>query len=187
MNRKEIPVALRPDLKFRYECTDEPVDSQAKCAGMSPLTYRRCVKELGWRPQRVDRLGRRQMVSERPLDMPVITPEDFAEAAAILPDDGVPDDSVALARRIRLAVQRELIALERSRETIDPRFRTQTESVARVLGGLTRALQEAKRLEEVASPRREKDTDDFPRDFAELRRALSQRLEAILAEREDDV
>lgn len=187
MNRKEIPAALQPDLKFRFECTDESVESLAKCAGMATQTFRQRAKELGWKPKNVDRRGRRQMVFARNYDPPVITEQQFEAARAALPKDGEAADDIEIARRIRRAVEHELAAVEFARKDIDPSQRTQTESITRILSGLTRALQEARRIEETAVAPTVKDHDDFPREFSELRRALSARLDAILAERTDEV
>jgi len=186
MNRKQIPLALQPDLKFRYECTDESVESLAKCAGMAPQTFRQRAKELGWKAQNVDRRGRRQMVMARDYEPPVITEQQFEEARLKLPIDGEPADDIALARRIRRAVEHELAAIEIARKDIAPAQRTQTESITRILAGLTRALQEARRIEDTAVSPTAKDHDDFPREFSELRRALAARLDALVAEQEEE-
>lgn len=196
MNRKEIPLALQPDLKFRYECTDEPIHDLAKCAGMSPDVFRRRAKELGWKAKNLDRRGRRQMILVRAVEEPFITREDFEQGCASIPDGDKPADAASLARRIRGAIERELAAIEVARKTIDPARSVQTESITRVLMGLTRALQEARQLEvaalrPVAAPQQQEskaeaiDDDAVPADRDELRRVLAQRMADFMASRVD--
>ncbi len=186
MHRKHIPPALQPDLKFRYERTDESVESLAKCAGMAAATFRLRAKEYDWTPLNVDRRGRRQMVHARDYEPPVITEQQFEAARASIPDNGAPAGDVEIAQRIRRAVEHELAAIEFARKDIDPSKRTQTESITRILAGLTRALQEARRIEDTAVPPAARDHDDFPREFSELRRALAARLDALVAEQEEE-
>jgi hypothetical protein len=194
MKRKEIPVALQPDLKFRYECTDESIRNLARCAGMSVEPFRLRVKELGWRAQRLDRIGRRQMVTIRAVEEPFVTPEHYEAGRATIQQGGEAVDTLTLAGRIRGAIERELAAIEQARKKIDSRHSVHTESVARVLTGLTRALQEARRLEvgalppSVPLPSQEQkagdvDDDPVPTDRDELRRALAERIEKFVASR----
>jgi hypothetical protein len=196
MKRKEIPVALLPDLKFRYECTDEPIHDLAKCAGMSPDVFRKRAKELGWKAKNLDRRGRRQMILVRAVEEPFITPDEFAQGCAGIAARDEPADAASLARRIRGAIERELAAIEVARRTIDPARSVQTESITRVLTGLTRALQEARQLEVAAlrpvtasqqqdSKAEAIDDDAVPTDRDELRRALAQRIADFVASQTD--
>lgn len=196
MKRKEIPVALLPDLKFRYECTDEPIHDLAKCAGMSPDVFRKRAKELGWKAKNLDRRGRRQMILVRAVEEPFITPDEFAQGCAVIAESDEPADAASLARRIRGAIERELAAIEVARRTIDPARSVQTESITRVLTGLTRALQEARQLEVAAlrpvtasqqqdSKAEAIDDDAVPTDRDELRRALAQRIADFVASQTD--
>ncbi len=188
--RLEIPVALRPELKRDYECSTIPVDQLAARAGMSGRTFSARIRELGWLPRRVDLRGHR---------LPMLPPDETAPAAtadhpvaadhqepAGLPSD--PADCAALARRIRRAVEQELAEIERVRRMIDPAETAKAEGIARTLAALARTLQEAMRLEEQARAQPQySDNDDVPRDFEELRRRLSQRLEALVAEQESEI
>jgi hypothetical protein len=187
--RLEIPVAMRPQLKRDYECSLIPLDHLAARVGMSTKTLSARIRELGWRPRRVDLRGRR---------LPLKHPEDEAAVAAVetaapdkeppgnLPDD--PADCAALALRIRRAIEQELAEIERLRMKLDPAETHKAEGIARTLAALARTLQEAMRLEDQARPQTSSadagGDDELPRDFDELRRALSQRLDALVAERE---
>lgn len=183
--RLEIPVALRAELKRDYECSLVPVDHLAARAGMSSRTFHARIRELGWRPRRTDQRGRRLPMRRHDDETP---PPSLAEADTprALPSD--PADCAALALRIRRAIEQELAEIERVRSLIDPAETAKAEGIARTLAALARTLQEAMRLEEQAGAHPEPSgDDDVPRDFEELRRALSRRLDAIVAEREGAV
>ena len=182
--RLEIPVALRPELKRDYECSTIPVDQLAARAGMSGRTFSARVRELGWLPRRVDLRGHRLPMLPPDEAVPVATADHHEPAG--LPSD--PADCAALARRIRRAVEQELAEIERVRRMIDPAETAKAEGIARTLAALARTLQEAMRLEEQARAQPQHlNNDDVPRDFDELRRRLSQRLEALVAEQESEI
>lgn len=182
--RLEIPVALRPELKRDYECSTIPVDQLAARAGMSGRTFTARIRELGWLPRRVDLRGHRLPMLPPDDTVPVAETPDHLEPG-IVPD---PADCAALARRIRRAVEQELAEIERVRRMIDPAETAKAEGIARTLAALARTLQEAMRLEEQARAQPQySNNDDVPRDFDELRRRLSQRLEALVAEQESEI
>jgi hypothetical protein len=71
---------------------------------------------------------------------------------------------------------------------LPPAETAKAEGIARTLAALARTLQEAMRLEEQARAQPQySNNDDVPRDFDELRRRLSQRLEALVAEQESEI
>jgi len=98
-----------------------------------------------------------------------------AEAAA-KPADGV------LIDRVSRSIERELGAIERIIGVRAKRGqRTETERRARTLASLARTLAELRKLRSERERTRPRDDDAIPRDLDELRRALSRRLDQMVA------
>lgn len=151
-SRKEIPVALLPEIKRAYENASMPVEKLARHAGLSPRTFLYRVRELGWTRNGIAQGGGRE-----------------------------PPGTQALAMRIRSNVERELSAFERLREMQGGGDIAKFDLAARMLTGLLRSLQEAMRLEQTPPRQEAAEADDVPRDIEELRRALLDRVEKLAA------
>jgi|DewCreStandDraft_4_1066084.scaffolds.fasta_scaffold132963_1 hypothetical protein len=89
-------------------------------------------------------------------------------------------DRGALAARIQAAAEHEIAAVERILAALGGSDPAATEAAARTLASLARTLRELVHLD-VSAPAPEPD-DELPRDLDELRRALAQRLDRLIAD-----
>lgn len=113
---------------------------------------------------------------------------------APVPDACGPDivtaaDAATLAVRIQRVVERELAALERIVASLGPgsRHNGEAERAARVLASLARTSREMKLIDSLKPTPEPSDDDAVPRDLDELRRALAEKLERLVAGNDSDV
>lgn len=97
-------------------------------------------------------------------------------------NDPPPASGLPLVDRVTHAIERELTQIELivSGSHVKPEQRTEAERRARTLASLARTLAQLRKLR-AADDKRAPDDDSIPRDLDELRRALSRRLEQMVA------
>jgi hypothetical protein len=113
---------------------------------------------------------RRRLVKSRPVARALAARNGGAEPAQA---------RAALTARIQAAVEREIEAVERLLTALGASEPAETEGTARTLASLARTLRELVHLD--TSPPEPVD-EQPPRDLDELRRALAQRLDELIAE-----
>jgi hypothetical protein len=95
-----------------------------------------------------------------------------------------PLDRSALAARIQRSIERELDAIERVLDLLQPQNGNEAERAARTLAALARTLREVATLDSDPAAEADPDDDAGPRDMDEFRRDLARQIESIIAERE---
>jgi hypothetical protein len=188
--RKHIPPALLNQLRYEYEETNTPIADLATRADMSKWTFHRCVRDLKWSMRVPGRGGFRHSTplstfagkrAAAEAEKPGVTPN---SAAPALPSAN-PLDRSALAARIQRSIERELDAIERVLDLLQPQNGNEAERAARTLAALARTLREVATLDTDTSAEADPDDDAGPRDMEEFRRELTRRMESIIAERTD--
>ena len=98
-------------------------------------------------------------------------------------DDPPPASGALLIERVTRAIERELSLIEVivGGSHLKPQQRTEAERRARTLASLARTLGEVTRLRASEEKVKPADDDAVPRDLDEFRRALSRRLEQVVA------
>ncbi|KPG00394.1 hypothetical protein IP86_06975 [Rhodopseudomonas sp. AAP120] len=98
-------------------------------------------------------------------------------------DDPPPESGVSLIDSVSRAVEREItqIGVIVGGHHLKQAQRTEAERRARTLASLARTLAELRKLRSDEDRKRARDDDAIPRDLDELRRALSRRLEQMVA------
>jgi hypothetical protein len=98
-------------------------------------------------------------------------------------DDPPPASGAMLIERVTRAIERELSLIEVivGGNHLKPQQRTEAERRARTLASLARTLGEVTRLRASEEKVKPADDDAVPRDLDEFRRALSRRLEQVVA------
>jgi hypothetical protein len=98
-------------------------------------------------------------------------------------DDPPPASGTVLIERVTRAIERELSLIEVivGGSHLKPQQRTEAERRARTLASLARTLGEVTRLRASEEKVKPADDDAVPRDLDEFRRALSRRLEQVVA------
>lgn len=180
--RKQIARDKIAEAKHLYESTLVPVDDIAALLGISRRTFSNRVNEWGWQKRKT---GAQDVMKVRSRPLAGLQPSIVYEAmsrkgAGVLPQS--PQDRMALAQRIQAVVEREIAAVEQILTTLGASDPSETEAAARTLASLARTLRELVHLD--TSPPTPEPVDDhlIPRDLDELRRALSQRLDRLVAE-----
>jgi hypothetical protein len=99
-------------------------------------------------------------------------------------DDPPPLSGLPLIDRVSRAAEREIALIEVivGGNHIKPAQRTEAERRARTLASLARTLAALRMLRNDEQRRSSRDDDAVPRDLDELRRALSRRLEQMVAD-----
>jgi hypothetical protein len=95
-----------------------------------------------------------------------------------------PLDRQQLAARIQRSIERELDAIERVLDLLQPQNGNEAERAARTLAALARTLREVATLDTDTSVEPDHDDDAGPRDMDEFRHDLARQIESIIAERE---
>ncbi len=185
--RKHIPPELLKQLRYEYEETNTPIADLAARADMSKWTFHRCVRDLKWSMRVPGRGGVRHST-------PLSTFGGKRDAAAAgktrvapacaepAPTAANPLDRSALAARIQRSIERELDAIERVLDLLQPQNGNEAERAARTLAALARTLREVATLDTDPAAEADPDDDAGPRDMEEFRRDLARRMEAIVAE-----
>ncbi|MCG6203169.1 hypothetical protein LPW26_00845 [Rhodopseudomonas sp. HC1] len=98
-------------------------------------------------------------------------------------DDPPPETGLRLIDRVSRAVEREITQIEVivGGHHLKPAQRTEAERRARTLASLARTLSDLRKLRSDDDRKRVRDDDAIPRDLDGLRRALSLRLEQLVA------
>lgn len=110
-------------------------------------------------------------------------PSGVTRTAVDRADDPPPASGVPLIDRVSRAVEREITQIEVivGGHHLKPSQRTEAERRARTLASLARTLAELRKLRSDEDRKRARDDDAIPRDLDELRRALSRRLDQMVA------
>ena len=155
--RKEIAPAQWAEARRLFENTLVPVKEIAAMVGLARTTLRRRAKAEGWTMRRAP----------------------MAPLPSSLPDRAV------LAARIRDLVDRELCAVERVLEVIQPADAAEADRSARTLANIARATREIVALNQPpeATPPDEADDDPLPRDLDDFRHELARRIRGFIEAR----
>lgn len=191
--KKEIAPELLAEARRLYEQTLAPVGDIAQMVGLSRSNFYERVREGGWRSRRAKptfSLARAVCASVR-VEAGVAPPElPRAEPAAAEAFD-LPQQRIAVARRLMTTVGREMDAIERILQTITPADQLEAEHGARTLASLSRTLRDIAALNRPDDETPRDDTantnDPVPGDIDEFRRELARRITGLLeAERGDE-
>lgn len=197
--RKVIPPELARELRYEYEETNTPIDDLAARADMSRKTFYNWVREQKWTMRCPGRggaghstplslfEGKREAAAKTRPRKPaaakgLCAPPDGTASGADSPAAGSPLDRQQLAARIQRSVERELDAIERVLDLLQPQNGNEAERAARTLAALARTLREVATLDTDPAAEPDHDDDAGPRDMEEFRRELTRRIEAIIAE-----
>jgi len=188
--KKEFTPELLAEAKRLYEQTLVPVDDIAAMMGVSRALFYRFARKGNWRGRRASvgtfEFARALSGTAVATIVPTPAPAEQPRAEVIVTADPLsPQQRLALALRIQCVVEREMDAMERILAVIQPSDQIEAEQGARTLANVSRALREAKALNEPVSetPPDETDDDPIPRDIDEFREALARRIEAFVASR----
>jgi hypothetical protein len=168
------------DAKYLYEQTSVPAEDIAGMLGISRSTLRNRVKEFTWR----QRNPRGRSFSPAQLLQRAAERSGAALATAI-PGAHPPDpgERATLAKRIQAVIERQIAVQEAILPKLEASAAGDVDGVARTLASLSRSLKEVvMRLDAPPATPEPADDDIVPRDIDELRRALSRKLEALVAE-----
>lgn len=170
--RKPIADDVMAQGRRLYEDTDLPVRDIALTMGICHTTLYRNVENWGWTKRPPPGFGMRPQRGRRG------------------PQDRIDAMRHGLVERIQRAVASQLTSLEGRFGEEGAAGGTDRERSARALASLARTIRELHAIELAAdkSARKKDDEDDddaVPRDIDELRRALAERLERLLAARDD--
>ena len=177
-----------------YEDTGVPLADIAAMLGVGASTLMARIPRLGWRRRKrrhswpdVSAAVASVAAAEKTPGVVASPSHSSGEAAApasvepnlAKPDLAKPD----LAIRVQRAIERELDAIEKIIARLGPASANvgEAERAARTLASLARTLKEVTRLDPPQAPTTA-DDEAMPRDYDELRRALSEKLERIVAE-----
>lgn len=199
--RKHIPPALLNQLRYEYEETNTPIADLAVRADMSTWTFHRCVRDLKWSMRVPGRGGVRHSTplstfagkreaavagskgaSTKPSRVDSTCSESVPSSSG---PARAPLDRQQLAARIQRSIERELDAIERVLDLLQPQNGNEAERAARTLAALARTLREVATLDTDPAAEADPDDDAGPRDMEEFRRELTRRMESIIAERAD--
>lgn len=183
--KKTIAPELLAEAKRLYEQTSAPVGDIAELVGLSRSNFYERVREGGWRSRQAKptfnmaRAINAAMRAEPAIDPPEAPPIEPAADAEF----DLPQQRIAVARRIMTTVEREMDAIERILKTITPSDQLEAEHGARTLASLARTLREIAALtqpDNEVPPDGPDDDDDIPCDLDELRAELARRLQEII-------
>jgi len=178
--RKQVPRDKIAEAKHLYEQTLVPVREIAALLGLSSRTLTSRVREWGWRKRKTgaqDVMRVRRSAAGALTVVPETKPRNGGGA---LPQS--PQERMALAQRIQGVVEREIAAVEQILSTLGASDASETEGAARTLASLARTLRELVHLDTTPPSPEPVDDQSLPRDLDELRRALSRRLDQLVAE-----
>jgi hypothetical protein len=180
--RKQIAREKIAEAKHLYERTLVSVDDIAALLGISRRTLSNRVGEWGWKKRKTGAQNVMK-VRSRPLagPQPAIVHEATSRmGAGELPQS--PQDRMALAQRIQSVIEREIAAVEQVLTILGASDPSETEGAARTLASLARTLRELVHLGTPQTTPEPADDPPISRDLDELRRALSQRLDRLVAD-----
>ena len=178
----EFAPELIAEAKRLYENTATQVGDIAAMLGVCRSTLTHRANEWGWRKRAhagttVDlvRMVRGAVAAE--LTGP--SSHDNADAAPVSPQQ-----RAVLAQRIQAVVERQMAVVEQVVAILGPSDKAEAERTVRMLAGVSRTLREIAALNQPdnETPPDGPD-DDIPCDIDELRHALANRIEQLIAER----
>jgi hypothetical protein len=179
--RKQIAPDKIAVAKHLYECTDVHVGDIAALLAISRRTLSYRVAEWRWKKRKpgadVQRVRRRPLAGPRPA---IVRQAASRVAAGALPQ--LPQDRMAVTQRIQAVVEREIAAVEQIVTTLGTSKPSKTEGAARTLASLARTLRELVHLNTPPTTPEPVNDPLMPRDLDELRRALSRRLDQLVAD-----
>ncbi len=193
---KPIPPELLLEARRLYEETRVPVDDICALLGIGARTFYTRLRRWNWR-RRITRIPLDSPLPPPPAPqspLPYVSPTPLQQAPPA--ESGaagfagslarIRDEDAPLAVRVQRAVERELAAIERIVATLRPGSSDmgEAERAARTLASLARTLQEVMRLDR--PPEKAEHADDVPQDLDELRKALSRKLEALVASQQGE-
>jgi hypothetical protein len=173
------------DARYLYEQTTVPNEDIAAMLEISRGTLRDRVKEFGWR----QRNPRGRSFSPAQLLRRAVTRKTSAASSALPPPPSLPGalprdpaERLARAERLQALIERQMDVVESIVSNLEKPEKADGERAARTLASLNRSLKEMVRLETPPELTEPIDDTPVPRDLDELRRELSRKLEAIIAE-----
>ncbi|MBB5047815.1 pyruvate/2-oxoglutarate dehydrogenase complex dihydrolipoamide acyltransferase (E2) component [Rhodopseudomonas rhenobacensis] len=127
-------------------------------------------------------LARAEATATAPAPKKTRGPSGVTRTAVDRVDDPEPASGLKLLDRVSRSIEREITQIEAivGGSHLKPEQRSEAERRARTLASLTKTLSELRRLR-AAEQSRAADDDSVPRDLDEFRRALSRRLEQLVA------
>lgn len=195
-----VPITYTPELlangRYRYERTDESLNSIASDFGVHRNTLRALVVREGWvrykQPPR-DLLPAAKLLAQANglNDLPSAAAAAPIEKKTELQQPGSAENGPALPPpgetiiRLHRAVLEELGAVEamRARLKREPQNPVDAARTARTLSSLTETLQKLQRLQCTLPETEFKDDDDMPVDIDEFRRELARRIRVFVESR----
>ena len=172
--------------RWQYEETDTPTKTIADELGCAKTTLHLRINELGWR-RRLERAPR--LLPPAP---PATPPAAAASAAALVGEAAPACDLLSTADALARMVEGEIgvlnVIIAQARGTADG---GQMERVARTAASLARTLRELQVMRAAPPPPRGRgarrdDDEELPVDIDELRHALAARIEALVAQEEEN-
>ncbi len=170
-----IPAEKVAEGRFLYEQTMMALEDVAAAMGISRATLSKRLKEWGWKKRNYGSLACHRAKGAQPAQAP-------DKVFRAYPRDA---DRIAIIERLQKAVDQQLAVVEAIASA--GQTKSEAERTTRMFASLSCILREMARLDAPPpAPAESADDTAVPHDLDELRRELSRRLAALMAEQSSE-